>query len=75
MQEVLNKITHTIEGYEVKNLTWKPIDNIIVGLVRCPIWGNENLHDGFVSCKWNKKGFNLKDSYRKDLNLNIGIVI
>lgn len=67
----LDKITHTIEDYEVKNLRWLPIDNIIVGLVKCPIWGIPHLYDGYVSCKWNRKGFNLKDKSRKDLTLKM----
>jgi hypothetical protein len=52
----LNKITETIEGYPVKNLAWRPTDNIITGLVQCPTLGNPNLHDGYVSCQWRKSG-------------------
>lgn len=71
MEEKLKHITQTVEGYKVKNLTWKPIDNIIVGLVKCPIWGKETLHEGFVSCKWNKVGVCIKDASRLDLKLKM----
>lgn len=66
----LDKITHTLEGYEVKSLRFLPVDNIIVGLVKCPIWGKP--HRPFASCKWRKNGFNLVDKERKDLTLNMG---
>ena len=52
----LQAITTTIEGYPVKNLTWRPLDNIITGLVQCPTLGNPNLHDGYVSGAWRKNG-------------------
>ncbi len=67
----LNNITETVDGYPVKDLRWLPVDNIIVGLVKCPIWGNDKLHDGFVSCKWRKNGACVKDKDRKDLKLKI----
>ena len=67
----LNNITETVEGYPVKGLRWLPVDNIIVGLVKCPIWGNDKLHNGFVSCKWRKNGACVKDKDRKDLKLKI----
>lgn len=67
----LNNITQTVEGYPVKDLRWLPVDNIIVGLVKCPIWGNDNLHGGYVSCKWRKNGACIKDKERKDLYLKM----
>lgn len=65
----LDKITHTVEGYRVKDLRWLPLDNIIVGLVECPFWGSEKRP--FVSCKWRKNGFNVKDKNRPDLTLKM----
>jgi hypothetical protein len=55
-KDELTKITETIEGIPVKNLAWRPTDNIITGLVQCPTLGNPNLHDGFVSGAWRKNG-------------------
>jgi len=55
-KEQLNTIIETIEGYPVKNLAWRPTDNIITGLVQCPVLGNPNLHDGYVSGAWRKSG-------------------
>jgi hypothetical protein len=54
--EQLLAITSTIEGIPVKNLAWRPTDNIITGLVQCPTLGNPNLHDGYVSGAWRKNG-------------------
>ena len=56
MQETLKQITETVDGYEIKDLRWLPIDNIFVGLVKCPVWGNESLHNGFISCSWTRRG-------------------
>lgn len=55
-KDELIKITETVEGYAVKNLAWRPTDNIITGLVQCPTLGNPNLHDGYVSGAWRKNG-------------------
>lgn len=73
IQAELNTITHTVEGYEVKSLRFIKMDNVIVGLVKCPIWGRDNLHNGFVSCKWRKNGSNLKDKGRTDLNIKLWV--
>ncbi len=54
--EVLQAITHTVEGYEVKDLVWKPLDNIIRGMVKDPVRGRETLHNGFVVVTWKKNG-------------------
>jgi hypothetical protein len=71
-QEDLNKITQTIEGDEVKNLIFKPLDNIIVGLVKCPILGKLHLHNGFISGQWLANGTPTnRIKGRKDLRLKI----
>lgn len=72
--EVLNSITKTVEGYEVKNLRYKPLDNIITGFVKCPIIGRENLHNGFVTCVWLTNGSTHSrygGTKRKDLYIKI----
>ena len=55
-KDELTKITETVEGIAVKNLAWRPTDNIITGLVQCPTLGNPNIHEGFVSGMWRKNG-------------------
>jgi hypothetical protein len=54
--EHLKTITQTAEGYEVKDLVWKPTDNIIRGLVKCPVTGRDNFNNGFVVATWRKNG-------------------
>jgi hypothetical protein len=54
--EFLEQITTTIEGYEVKELRYKKLDNLIVGRVKCPVIGNPALHNGFVVCCWRPNG-------------------
>lgn len=73
MQEIANTITATIEGYHVKNVKWDGISNIYVGLVKCPIRGRENLHDGYISATWRRNGFYIDKGKgkRPDLKLNI----
>lgn len=56
LQELVKTITHTTEGYEVKDLVWKPTDNIIRGLVKCPVTGRETFNNGFVVCTWRANG-------------------
>jgi hypothetical protein len=71
-QELLNKVTQTIDGHEVRNLRWIALDNIIVGQVKDPVFGKPSLHDGFCSCQWNRHGFPLKSNKgRNELKLNI----
>lgn len=74
MQERIKDITHTLEGYEVKNLTWLERDNVIRGQVKDPIRGKETLHDGFIVCTWTKRG-KLTAKYgganRNDLDIHI----
>lgn len=70
----LEAITQTTEGYEVKELVWKPTDNIIRGLVKCPVTGREKFNNGFVVATWRKNG-SLTPRYggasRTDLYLKI----
>ncbi len=70
-EKELKKIKTTIQGYPVKDLRWLPTDNIIVGLVKDPIWGKPTLHDGYVTCKWRKNGACLKEKERTDLTLKL----
>ncbi len=73
-QSVLDTITQTVEGYEVKDLVWKKTDNIIRGLVKCPVVGRESFNNGFIAVTWRKNG-SLTQSYggseRPDLYLKI----
>jgi hypothetical protein len=55
-QEYLNTITQTKSGIPVKNLRWLKTDNIIVGQVKDPLWGKENLYEGFISGQWTRRG-------------------
>jgi len=69
---LLKRVLYTVEGYEVKNLSFKPHDSIITGLVKCPIIGNDEVHGGYVSCVWNTHGHAIKLSKgREDLKINI----
>ena len=49
-QEYLNTITQTATGLPVKNLRWLTIDNIITGLVECPILNKT------ISGQWRRNG-------------------
>jgi|688.fasta_scaffold150702_2 hypothetical protein len=72
--ENLDRITETMGGYLVKNLRYKKVDNLIVGMVLDPIWGRDSLHNGFVNICWNKRGKVDKrygGSSRQDLELDI----
>ena len=53
-------VTETVEGYPIKDLRLIPLDNIITGFVRCPIYSKPNLHEGWVTIQWNVKGFPIK---------------
>lgn len=66
----LEKINKTIGGHYVKDLRYLPLDNIIVGLVLCPIFGKPTLFDGYVSIQWNKKGVPIK-KYKGASNYSI----
>ena len=52
----LKQITQTVEGYPVKDLRWLPLDNIIVGLVKCPYMGKPTFNEGYVSGMWKRNG-------------------
>ena len=72
MEDILKDITHTSDGYPVKNLSFKVIDNIIVGLVKCPILGKDALHEGYISVVWNRYGKPQRHNKgREDLNLKL----
>lgn len=49
-QEYLNTITQTATGLPVKNLRWLSIDNIITGLVECPMLNKT------ISGQWRRNG-------------------
>lgn len=70
---ILQQITHTVGGYEVKELTWLERDNVIRGRVKDPITGNPNLHDGFVVRTWKRNGTLVSKwgTNREDLALKI----
>jgi hypothetical protein len=70
--EIINTIKETIEGYPVKNLKWNQLDNILVGMVQCPLFGRDNLHDGYIVCQWRKNGSATnRFKGREDLKLKI----
>ena len=67
----LDNITETLTKYPVKNLKWNPVDNIIVGQVKCD-YGNPNLYEGYITVQWKKNG-TPTNRYKgcDDLKLNI----
>jgi hypothetical protein len=75
--ENLNKITHTKGGYPIKDIRFKKMDNLIVGLVQDPVCGNPNLHDGYISCVWRRNG-KVEPRYgkgRDDLEIDIKLTL
>lgn len=76
--ENLDKITETKSGYPIKDLRFKKMDNLIVGLVQDPVCGKSNLHDGYISCVWNNRG-KVIDRYggkkRTDLEIDIFLAL
>lgn len=71
-QEILDKITETVEGYSVKNLSYKKNDRIITGQVKDPVNLFPHLHDGYVSVVYNVNGYPIKiNKGRKDLIIKI----
>ena len=74
IKDLIKNVTETVEGYPIKGLRWKPIDNVIVGLVRDPILSNPNINNGYRSCTWYKTG-KVTTKYggkgREDLNLKM----
>jgi hypothetical protein len=72
MTELLSKVTHTVNNYEVKELKWNDRDNIIIGRVKDPITGRPDLHDGWVTVQFKKNGTATnKWKGRDDLNLKL----
>ena len=65
-------ITQTIAGYDIKNLKWNTLDNIYVGLVKCPILGVTKLNEGYICCQWRKSGVPTnRFKGREDLRLKL----
>ena len=74
MTELLSKVTHTVDNYEVKELKWNERDNIIIGRVKDPITGRPDLHDNFVVVQWKKNGTATNGwKGREDLKLNLRV--
>lgn len=72
MKEILETIKETNGKLEVKNLRFITLDNVIVGQVKCPLFGKPTIHDGFISCTWTKQGKPLRiNKGRTELELNI----
>lgn len=50
------QVSKTTADYPVKDLRWSERDNLYIGLVKDPVYGREDLHDGFIVVVWNKQG-------------------
>ena len=62
----LKHIKETVEGFEVRDLRYKPLDNIIVGYVYC------QYVDKMIVAQWNKQGKPIKlNKGRTELILKI----
>lgn len=76
LDKTLEKTTETVEGYPVKDLVnHKGLRKYIGGLVKDPIYGKPQLHNGFVGCSWFQNGDAMAKGYgkpRKDLKLKFG---
>jgi len=68
--EQLKAITETLGGYEVKDVRYKKLDNILVALVKHPIFGKPQLHDGFICVQFNMKGYPI-NKYKGDQDLQL----
>jgi len=66
IEELLPTITQTVEGYPVKDLRFLPLDNIIVGLVKDPMYGKPELREGYIAVQWNKYGKPIKLNKGRD---------
>ena len=66
MQEFIKDINQTNGGYPVKDLRWLPLDNIIVGLVKDPMYGKPELREGYIAVQWNKYGKPIKLNKGRD---------
>jgi hypothetical protein len=72
IEEKIKTITHTIGGYEVKDLKYKKADRVITGRVKDPSNLFPHLYEGFVSCVWNSAGFPQRDNKgRKDMKIEL----
>jgi hypothetical protein len=70
--EKILKITETVDGIQVKELRFKPVDNIIIGFARDMITGQPNK-DYWVTCCWRLNGTltpNYGGNSRRDLYLD-----
>ena len=71
--ENLDRITQTKGGYPIKDLRYKKMDNLIVGLVQDPVCGRPDLHNGFIVVVWRRNG-KVEPRYgkgRDDLEIDI----
>ena len=67
-QEYLSTVSETTTGLAVKNLKWLPVDNIITGLVYCPILNKT------ISGQWRKNGVPTNGiKGRDELKLNLDL--
>jgi len=66
MQEFIKDINQTNGGYPIKDLRWLPLDNIIVGLVKDPMYGKPELREGYIAVQWNKYGKPIKLNKGRD---------
>ena len=72
MDRILDAIKMTDGGYLIKDLRYKSLTNIIVGLVKDPIFGKIELHNGYVSVQWNKSGYPINaNKGRKEMRINL----
>jgi hypothetical protein len=54
--EAIRQIGQTVEGCPISDLRYKPIDNILVGLVKSPNFGNPKLYEGQICVTWTTRG-------------------
>jgi hypothetical protein len=72
VEEKIKTITHTVGGYEVKDLKYKKVDRIITGRVKDPSNLFPHLYEGFVSIVYNLNGYPQRDNKgRKDMIINV----
>lgn len=72
VEEKIKLITHTIGGYEVKDLSYKKVDRIITGRVKDPSNLFPHLYDGFCTCVWNTNGYPQRDNKgRNDMRIEL----
>jgi hypothetical protein len=72
LEEKLKSITHTVGGYEVKDLSYKKVDRLITGRVKDPFNPFPNLYEGFVSVVFNTSGYPQRmNKGRNDLRIEL----